>query len=154
MNDAFIDGQWVNNSQKSFSINNPATDELVGQIPQLEIFDIYRAIEAAKRAFEKWKVTPVQIRSQMLHSLCDRMLENQDELAEIITLENGKPLGESKGEIAYTASFIRWYAEEAKRVYGETIPANSSKNRILVQKEPIGVCAMITPWNTKDLIPI
>lgn len=147
MSSAYIGGQWISDAEHHITVYNPATDEPIGQIPKLPISSIIQAIELSKASFQQWKGTPPHIRSRLLHALCDRMLEKQEELAKIITLENGKPIKEARGEVAYTASFIRWYAEEARRIYGETIPANSPSNRILVQREPIGVCALITPWN-------
>ncbi len=143
-----IDGKWVQaDSGRTLSVKNPATGEVVGEVPALGAAETRRAIEAAARAYPAWRGMLAKERAAILRKLSDLMLANTDDLAIIMTAEQGKPLAESKGEIAYAASFIDWFADEAKRVYGDTIPQNARGRRIIVQKEPIGVFAAITPWN-------
>ena len=144
----YIDGAWVQaDSGKVLEVRNPANGELVGTVPAMGQAETRRAIEAANAAQPAWRAMLAKDRSAILRRLFDLMIANTDDLAAIMTAEQGKPLAESKGEIAYAASFIEWFAEEAKRVYGETIPQNAKGRRILVTKEPIGVFAAITPWN-------
>lgn len=143
-----INGQWVQaESGKTISVRNPATGEVIGTVPALSATETRRAIEAAHAALPGWRAMLAKDRAAILRRLNDLMLANADDLAAIMTAEQGKPLAESKGEIAYAASFIEWFAEEGKRVYGDTIPQNAKGRRIIVQKEPIGVFAAITPWN-------
>ena len=143
-----IDGKWVQaDSGRTLSVKNPATGAVVGEVPALGAAETRRAIEAAARAYPAWRGMLAKERAAILRKLSDLMLANTDDLAIIMTAEQGKPLAESKGEIAYAASFIDWFADEAKRVYGDTIPQNARGRRIIVQKEPIGVFAAITPWN-------
>ncbi len=143
-----IDGKWVQaDSGKTLVVKNPATGEAIGEVPALGAAETRRAIEAAHRAQAGWRAMLAKERAAILRKLNDLMLENADDLAVIMTAEQGKPLSESKGEIAYAASFIEWFAEEGKRIYGDTIPQNAKGRRILVLKEPIGVFAAITPWN-------
>ncbi|MCB8877737.1 NAD-dependent succinate-semialdehyde dehydrogenase [Acidisoma silvae] len=143
-----LDGAWVQaDSGKTIRVTNPATAEVIGLIPAMETAETKRAIDAAYRAQKVWGAMLAKDRSAVLRKLFTLMMENQDDLAIIMTAEQGKPLGESKGEIAYAASFIEWFAEEAKRVYGDIIPEPAPNRRILVTKEPIGVFAAITPWN-------
>jgi succinate-semialdehyde dehydrogenase/glutarate-semialdehyde dehydrogenase len=143
-----IDGKWIEaDSGKTIAVRNPATGEIVGEVPALGAAETRRAIEAANRALPGWSGMLAKERATILRRLFDLMLANTDDLATIMTAEQGKPLTESKGEIAYAASFIEWFAEEAKRVYGDTIPPNAKGRRIIVQKQPIGVFAAITPWN-------
>ena len=143
-----IDGKWVEaESGRTLAIRNPATDAVVGEVPALGAAETSRAIEAAARAWPAWRAMLARERAAILRRLSDLMAANTDDLAIIMTAEQGKPLAESKGEIAYAASFIDWFADEAKRVYGDTIPQNARGRRIIVQKEPIGVFAAITPWN-------
>jgi succinate-semialdehyde dehydrogenase/glutarate-semialdehyde dehydrogenase len=143
-----IDGKWVEaDSGKTIAVKNPATGEVVGEVPALGAAETRRAIEAANRALPGWSGMLAKERAAILRKLFDLMLANTDDLATIMTAEQGKPLAESKGEIAYAASFIEWFAEEAKRVYGDTIPPNAKGRRIIVMKQPIGVFAAITPWN-------
>ena len=143
-----IDGKWVEaESGRTLAIRNPATDAVVGEVPALGAAETSRAIEAAARAYPAWRAMLARERAAILRRLSDLMAANTDDLAIIMTAEQGKPLAESKGEIAYAASFIDWFADEAKRVYGDTIPQNARGRRIIVQKEPIGVFAAITPWN-------
>ncbi len=143
-----IDGKWVQaDSGRTIVVKNPATGEPIGEVPALGAAETRRAIEAAHRAQGPWRAMLAKDRAAILRKLNDLMLENADDLAVIMTAEQGKPLSESKGEIAYAASFIEWFAEEGKRIYGDTIPQNAKGRRILVLKEPIGVFAAITPWN-------
>ena len=143
-----IDGQWVQaDSGRTVEVRNPANGELVGTVPAMGSAETRRAIEAAYKAQKAWRKLPAKERQKPLRRLFDLMLENQEDLAVIMTAEQGKPLAESRGEIAYAASFIEFFAEEAKRIYGDTIPQHLPGRRILVTKEPIGVFAAITPWN-------
>jgi succinate-semialdehyde dehydrogenase/glutarate-semialdehyde dehydrogenase len=143
-----IDGKWVQaDSGKTFQVINPATGEVVGEVPSLGAAETRRAIEAAHRALPAWRALLAKDRATILRKLFDLMIENADDLATIMTAEQGKPWPEARGEITYAASFIEWFAEEGKRVYGDTIPQNAKGRRIIVQKEPIGVFAAITPWN-------
>ena len=143
-----IDGKWVQaDSDRTIVVKNPATGEAIGEVPALGAAETRRAIEAAHRAQGPWRAMLAKDRAAILRKLNDLMLANADDLAVIMTAEQGKPLAESKGEIAYAASFIEWFAEEGKRIYGDTIPQNAKGRRILVLKEPIGVFAAITPWN-------
>src|SRR5271166_3255689 len=143
-----IDGKWVQaDSGRTIVVKNPATGEAIGEVPALGAAETRRAIEAAHRAQPAWRALLAKERSAILRKLNDLMLANTEDLAVIMTAEQGKPLSESKGEIAYAASFIEWFAEEGKRIYGDTIPQTGKGKRILVLKEPIGVFAAITPWN-------
>jgi succinate-semialdehyde dehydrogenase / glutarate-semialdehyde dehydrogenase len=143
-----IGGKWVQaDSGRTLIVKNPATGEAIGEVPALGAAETRRAIEAAHRAQGPWRAMLAKERAGILRKLNDLMLENTEDLAVIMTAEQGKPLSESKGEIAYAASFIEWFAEEGKRIYGDTIPQNAKGRRILVLKEPIGVFAAITPWN-------
>jgi succinate-semialdehyde dehydrogenase/glutarate-semialdehyde dehydrogenase len=143
-----IGGKWVQaDSGRTIVVKNPATGEAIGEVPALGAAETRRAIEAAHRAQPAWRATLAKERATILRKLNDLMLENTEDLAVIMTAEQGKPLSESKGEIAYAASFIEWFAEEGKRIYGDTIPQNAKGRRIIVTKEPIGVFAAITPWN-------
>ncbi|GGF60784.1 glutarate-semialdehyde dehydrogenase DavD [Terasakiella brassicae] len=144
----YIDGAWVDaDSGETLEVTNPATDEVIAVVPKMGAAETRRAIEAARVAQKLWKRRPAKERSNILRKWFTLIMENQEDLAQIITDEMGKPLTEARGEIAYGASYIEWYAEEAKRVYGETIPAPSDDKRIVVMKQPIGVIASITPWN-------
>jgi len=142
----YIDGQWRDGAER-IEVTNPATGEPVASVPKLGTEDARAAIEAAHRAQPAWRAKTAKERSILLRKWCELILANQEDLAQIMTAEQGKPLTEARGEIAYAASFIEWFAEEGKRVYGETIPAPVASQRIVVIKEPIGVCAAITPWN-------
>ena len=143
-----IDGKWVQaDSGRTIQVRNPATGELVGEVPAIGAAETRRAIEAAHRAQPAWRAMLAKDRASILRRLFDLMLENADDLATIMTAEQGKPWAEARGEIAYGASFIEWFAEEGKRIYGDTIPQNAKGRRVIVQKEPIGVFAAITPWN-------
>ncbi len=144
----FIDGKWVEaDSGRSIVVKNPATGEAIGEVPAMGTAETRRAIEAANRAWPAWRKMLAKERRVILRKLSDLMLENADDLGVIMTAEQGKPLAEAKGEVAYAASFIEFFADEAIRVYGDTIPQNAAGRRILVMKEPIGVFAAITPWN-------
>jgi succinate-semialdehyde dehydrogenase/glutarate-semialdehyde dehydrogenase len=144
----YIDGKWIEaDSGKTLVVKNPATGEAIGEVPAMGTAETRRAVEAAHRAQPAWRALTAKERANILRRLFDLMIANTDDLAVIMTAEQGKPLAESKGEIAYAASFIEWFAEEGKRVYGDTIPQNVKGRRILVQKEPVGVFAAITPWN-------
>lgn len=143
-----IDGEWVQaDSGQTIEVRNPATGELVARVPNGGAAETRRAIAAAERAMQGWRKALPKERSKVLRKLYDLMLENIEDLAVIMTAEQGKPLVESRGEIIYAAGFIEWFAEEAKRVYGDIIPQNVDGRRLLVQKAPIGVFAAITPWN-------
>nr|WP_297461311.1 NAD-dependent succinate-semialdehyde dehydrogenase [uncultured Halomonas sp.] len=145
---AYIDGSWVAaDSGEQIEVDNPATGEIIGSMPRLGRIETERAIAAAEAAFPAWRALTAQERADILMKWYDLMLEHQDELATIMTLEQGKPLKEAAGEIVYAASFLRWFAEEARRVYGETIPAAKGSQRIVVTKQPVGVVGAITPWN-------
>jgi succinate-semialdehyde dehydrogenase/glutarate-semialdehyde dehydrogenase len=144
--ECYIDGEWTSNA-KTFPVINPATGAQLGTVPKMGAEETRRAIEAAERAWPAWRAKTAKERALILRKWFDLMMANQEDLAQILTAEQGKPLAESRGEIAYGASFIEWFGEEAKRVYGDTIPAPWADKRILVIKQPIGVAALITPWN-------
>ncbi|WP_347883278.1 NADP-dependent succinate-semialdehyde dehydrogenase [Pseudomonas aestiva] len=145
---AYVDGAWIDaDSGATVTVDNPATGETLGTIPKLGRAETKRAIDAANRALPGWRALTAKERSAKLRRWYELMIENQDDLGRLMTLEQGKPLAEAKGEIAYAASFIEWFAEEAKRIYGDTIPGHQADKRILVIKQPIGVTAAITPWN-------
>lgn len=143
-----IDGAWVDaDSGKTLAVTNPATGDVIAHVPLMGATETRRAIDAAHAAMPAWAARTAGDRSRVLRRFFDLMLENQDALGELLTLEQGKPLREAKGEIAYAASFIEWFAEEAKRVYGDVIPSHAADKRIVVLKQPIGVVGAITPWN-------
>jgi len=147
-NQAFIDGQWVDaDSGEKFPVLNPATGETVAEIAKCGTDETRRAIAAAEEAQVAWRQKSSKERAAVLRQWYVLMMDAQDDLAQIMTAEQGKPLAESKGEIAYGASYVEWFAEEAKRVYGDTIPAPGPDKRIVVIKQPVGVVACITPWN-------
>jgi len=143
----YIDGAWVGDNKSGIDVTDPATDELIVTVPSLGAAETRQAIEAAERAGRNWAARPAKERSAILRRWFDLIMANQDDLGAILTAEQGKPLVEGKGEIAYAASFIEFYAEEAKRVYGAIVPSPSTDRQIVVLKQPIGVCAAITPWN-------
>jgi len=144
----YINGEWVHaGSKETIVVTNPATGEAIGTIPKMGAAETRHAIEAADAAFVGWRSRIASERSAILRRWFELMLANQEDLAVLMTAEQGKPLAESHGEIAYAASFIEWFAEEGRRVYGDTIPQHQPDKRIVVTKEPIGVCAAITPWN-------
>jgi succinate-semialdehyde dehydrogenase/glutarate-semialdehyde dehydrogenase len=145
---AYIDGAWVDaDSGATIEVTNPANGEVLGTVPKLGRDETRRAIEAADRAWPAWRTKTAKERAAVLRKWFDLILENQDDLAVLMTLEQGKPLAEAKGEIVYGASFVEWFAEESKRVYGDTIPQAQPDKRIVVIKQPVGVVAAITPWN-------
>src|SRR2546422_5343551 len=144
----YVNGQWVQAaSGQSLNVDNPATGEIIGTVPKLSAAETRQAIEAANRAFPAWSKKTAKERAAILRRWFDLMMANQDDLARLMTLEQGKPLAESKGEVAYAAAFLEWFGEEAKRIYGDTIPQHQADKRIVVIKQPIGVVACITPWN-------
>src|SRR6201987_217140 len=144
----YVDGKWVQAaSGETVSVDNPATGEIIGKVPKLSGAETRHAIEAANEAFKSWSARTAKERAIVLRKWFDLMMENQEDLAKLMTLEQGKPLTESKGEVAYAAAFLEWFAEEAKRVYGDTIPGHQPDKRIIITKEPIRVVACITPWN-------
>ena len=145
---AYIDGAWCDaDAGASVPVTNPATGEQIGTVPKMGTAETRRAIAAAAQAWPAWRGKTGKERSIILRKWYDLMMANVDDLGMIMTIEQGKPLAESKGEIAYAGSFIEWFAEEAKRVNGDTLASPAKQNRIVVIKEPIGVCAAITPWN-------
>ncbi|EJN36932.1 NADP-dependent succinate-semialdehyde dehydrogenase [Pseudomonas sp. NPDC089395] len=145
---AFINGEWLDaDSGQTIKVTNPATGEVIGTVPKMGTAETRRAIEAADKALPAWRALTAKERSAKLRRWFELMIENQDDLARLMTTEQGKPLAEAKGEIAYAASFIEWFAEEAKRIYGDTIPGHQADKRLIVIKQPIGVTAAITPWN-------
>ena len=144
----YIDGAWVDADKgETIDVTNPADNGKLGTVPKMGASETRRAIEAANAAFPAWRTKTAKERATILRRLFDLMLANQDDLAALMTAEQGKPLTEAKGEVAYSASFIEWFAEEGKRVYGDTIPGHQADKRIVVTKEPIGVVGAITPWN-------
>ncbi|MCB1482076.1 MAG: NAD-dependent succinate-semialdehyde dehydrogenase [Rhodobiaceae bacterium] len=142
---AFIGGKWVGSGDTP--VTNPATGDVIASVPHFGETEATRAVEAAKAAYPGWAKKLAKERSQIMRRWFDLMIENADDIAMIMTAEQGKPLAEAKGEVVYAASFVEFYAEEAKRVYGETIPSHKADARIVVQRQPVGVCAAITPWN-------
>jgi len=145
---AYIDGQWVGaDNAATLGIITPATGEVLARVPAIQGSETRRAVEAADRAWPAWRARPAAERAALLDRWYQAMIDNLDDLALILTCEQGKPLAEAQGEIRYGASFVKWFAEEARRVYGETIQAPSGDRRLLTLKQPVGVCAAITPWN-------
>jgi succinate-semialdehyde dehydrogenase/glutarate-semialdehyde dehydrogenase len=145
---AYIDGQWVRQTPHGvYEVKNPANGEKLIDLPLCREAEADAAIEAADTAFSEWRKTTAQHRSLIIRRWFELTLEHREDIATIITLEEGKPLSEARGEVDYAASFLEWFAEEAKRIRGDVIPAKSPTQRILVVKQPIGVCAAITPWN-------
>ncbi|NWA03309.1 NADP-dependent succinate-semialdehyde dehydrogenase [Pseudomonas gingeri] len=145
---AYIAGAWsdADNGQQ-IKVNNPATGEILGAVPKMGAAETRRAIAAAEKALPAWRARTAKDRSTVLRRWFELIMANQEDLARLMTLEQGKPLAEARGEIAYAASFIEWFAEEGKRVYGDIIPGHQPDKRLLVIKQPIGVTAAITPWN-------
>ena len=144
---AYIDGAWADGSAGRFEVRNPADGGRLAEVANCGPPDAERAIAAAAQAWPAWRARTAKDRAAILKRWNELILANADDLAKLMTAEQGKPLAESKGEIAYSASFVEWFAEEGKRVYGETIPTHAPDKRLLVFKEPVGVCAAITPWN-------
>ncbi len=145
---AFINNQWVDGENgATFAVSNPARGDVIAQVADLSRADLARAIDGAEAAQKKWAAQTAKERCNILRNWYNLMMEHQSDLAMILTAEMGKPLAEAMGEIAYGASFVEFFAEEAKRNYGETIPGHQADKRITVIKQPIGVAASITPWN-------
>jgi len=145
---AYINGQWCDaNDGARFDVTNPATGDVIVSVPDMGADETRVAIEAADAAWPEWRAKTAKERAAILRKLYFLMMENQEDLAQILTAECGKPIVEGRGEIAYGASFIEWFGEEAKRTYGDVIPAPFNDRRIVVDKQPIGVCVAITPWN-------
>ncbi len=145
---AFVAGEWVDaDDGKTFEVTNPARGDVICSVPDLSRKEVARAIDAAHDAMKGWAAKTAKERANVLRKWFDLMMANQDDLGAILTAEMGKPLAEAKGEIAYSASFIEWFAEEGKRIYGETIPGHQPDKRLMVIRQPIGVAASITPWN-------
>ena len=144
----YIDGEWVGaDDARTFVVSNPASGEQLATVPDAGAAETRRAIEAARLAQPGWRARTAGERAKILRRWHELLLANQEDLARLMTAKQGKPLAESRGEIAYAASFIEWFAEEGKRIYGDMIPPHNADKRVLVAKEPIGVCAAITPWN-------
>ncbi|HBC8592044.1 TPA: NADP-dependent succinate-semialdehyde dehydrogenase [Citrobacter koseri] len=145
---AFIEGQWRDaRSGDTIAVTNPANGQPLGSVPKMGEEETREAIDAANRALPAWRALTAKARANILRRWFNLMMEHQDDLARLMTLEQGKPLAEAKGEISYAASFIEWFAEEGKRIYGDTIPGHQADKRLIVIKQPIGVTAAITPWN-------
>jgi succinate-semialdehyde dehydrogenase/glutarate-semialdehyde dehydrogenase len=145
---AYVQGAWIPADDGACTVvTNPATGARIGTVPRMGTAETRRAVAHADEAWKAWRRTTAQARGKLLRAWFDLIVENADDLATILTAEQGKPLAEAKGEIAYAASFIEWFAEEAKRINGDTLPSPWQDRRIVVLKEPIGVCAAITPWN-------
>ncbi len=145
---ALINGRWRDASSKeTLAVTNPANGQQLGSVPKMGAAETREAIDAAAGALPAWRALTAKERSAILRRWFELMMEHQDDLARLMTLEQGKPLAEAKGEISYAASFIEWFAEEGKRIYGDTIPGHQADKRLLVIKQPIGVTAAITPWN-------
>jgi succinate-semialdehyde dehydrogenase/glutarate-semialdehyde dehydrogenase len=144
----YLDGAWAEaDSKKRFDVDNPGTGAILGSVPDMGAAEAKRAIAAAERALPAWRALTAKARSNILRKWYDLIVANADDLAAILTAEQGKPLAEAKGEVLYGASFVEWFAEEAKRAYGDVIPTPSNDRRIIAIKQPIGVVAAITPWN-------
>lgn len=144
----YIDGQWVDaNNGKTFDVLNPATKAKLGTVPEMGAAETKAAIDAANAALPAWRAKTAKERANILKKWFDLVMAASDDLATLMTAEQGKPFAESKGEVVYGASFIEWFAEEAKRLYGDTVPAHAADKRIVIVKQPIGVVASITPWN-------
>ncbi|MDO5604150.1 MAG: NAD-dependent succinate-semialdehyde dehydrogenase [Paracoccus sp. (in: a-proteobacteria)] len=145
--DAYVDGSWISAGEDGIAVTNPADGAVIAHVPSLGAATIEAAIAAAEAARAGWAARPAKERGALLRKWYELILANADDLAQILTLEQGKPLAEAKGEIVANAAYLEWFAEEAKRIYGEVIPAPAADRRIIVLKQPIGVCAAITPWN-------
>ena len=145
---AYINGQWVDADDNStLDVLNPVNQEIIGRVPNCGATETNVAINAAAEAQKKWQKYPAKEKASILRDFYNLLCSNQDDLAKILTYEQGKPLAEALGEIAYSASFIEWFSEEAKRIYGDVIPGHMHDRRTLVIKQPVGVVASITPWN-------
>ncbi len=145
---AYVDGKWIDaEGGATVAVTDPATGKQIGTVPKMGTNDARRAIEAADRAWPAWRAQTAAARAKLMRRWFDLIVANADELALLMTSEQGKPLAEAKGEITYAASFIEWFAEEGKRLYGDVIPSPLNDRRLVVIKQSIGVCAAITPWN-------
>jgi succinate-semialdehyde dehydrogenase / glutarate-semialdehyde dehydrogenase len=154
LDQGYIDGQWVDaDSSATFPVVNPATQETIAEVPRMGAAETRRAIEAAERALPGWKGMLAKDRARIMRRWADLMMDHQEDLAALLTTEQGKPLAESRVEVAYAASFLEWFGEEAKRVYGDTIPTYLQDRRIVVAKEAVGVTVGITPWNFPAAMP-
>ena len=143
---AFIDGQWCDGPEV-IDVHNPASGALLGTVPQLREEATTRAIAAAQGAFDGWRSRSARERATILRRWYELIVDNAEDLARLMTAEQGKPLNEARGEIAYAASFVEWFSEEARRAYGDVIPGHEQDKRLIVLKQPVGVVAAITPWN-------
>jgi len=143
----YVGGQWLEDGLERMAVTNPANGETIGHVPLATRALVQQAIDAAYEAFPGWSTLPARTRADLLKGVAVRMRERIDELARLMTTEQGKPLAEARGEINISADYFEWNAEEAKRVYGETIPASTGNKRLLAIRQPVGVCAAITPWN-------
>lgn len=143
---AYINGEWIETESK-LEVKNPATNEIIGEVPVVGKAEVNAAIESAKEAFKGWKKTAFPKRVDYLEKAVTLLREQYEEIAQLITKENGKPIGDSRNEVESGIAYIEWYAEEAKRIYGDILPASSQNKHLLVKRQPIGVCAAITPWN-------
>ena len=144
---SYIDGQWLETAKDAFKVNNPANMSVLAQVPMHGTAEAEQAVKAASGALPIWQAKTAKERSALLRRFRDLIMEHQEDLAQILTAEQGKPLAEARGEIAYGANYMEWFAEEAKRIYGDTIPGPSNDKRIVVIKQAVGVVACITPWN-------
>ncbi len=144
---SYINGCWLNNTANTFSVLNPANNQEIATLANASTEDTVKAVDAASEALPKWRCVPAKERSRLLRRWFDLVMENKEKLAEILTAEQGKPLAEAQGEVIYGANYIEWFAEEAKRVYGDTIPGPSVDKRIVVIKQGVGIVSAITPWN-------
>ena len=145
---AYIDGAWIDaDGGKTFAVTNPANGEVIAEVASCGTDETRRAIGVAEQAMISWRRRSAKERAALLRRWYELMMESQEDLAQILTAEQGKPLAEARGEIAYGANYIEWFSEEAKRIYGDTIPAPGNDKRIVVIKQPVGVVACITPWN-------
>src|SRR5215475_1970770 len=144
----YVNGQWVGAaSGETFTVDNPATGDVIANVPNFGAAETRQAIEAANAAFPTWSKKLAKERAAILRKWFDLIIANQEDLARLMTLEQGKPLAEARAEVAYAGAFIEWFAEEGKRIYGDTIPQHQTDKRIVVIKQPVGVVAAITPWN-------
>ncbi|MEM9024140.1 MAG: aldehyde dehydrogenase family protein, partial [Bacteroidota bacterium] len=147
-NQAFINGRWADARHGStFAVTNPATGQLIGNAPDMDAGDARLAVEAAQAAGTSWKALTAAERAARLRTWYDLQLQHLEDLALLLTMEQGKPLAEARSEVRYGASFVEWFAEEAKRAYGEVIPGHGTDKRIVTLRQPVGVVAAITPWN-------
>lgn len=145
---SYIDGKWVSaKSNKTFEVRNPATDEVLGVCPEADVEDLQDAIEAAARAFPKWRALSGRQRGRILRKFFELVVENKEDIGKIITAENGKAKGDAEGEAMFAAGFFEWFAEEAPRLYGDVVPHSNPNARTAIIKQPVGVCGLITPWN-------